>query len=67
MAHAVDLVEQGRRAAAQIDEILKGTEPGEIPFSQVSKFELVIKLKTAKTLGPMMPASLRAGADEVSE
>ena len=67
MAHAVDLVEQGRRAAAQIDEILKGTEPGEIPFSQVSKFGLVINLKTAKALGPMMPASLRACADEVIE
>jgi putative tryptophan/tyrosine transport system substrate-binding protein len=67
MAYALDLSDMGRRAAAQIDQILKGTKPAEIPVYQPTKFELVINLKTAKTLGLTIPPSLLAQADEVIE
>jgi putative ABC transport system substrate-binding protein len=67
MAYAIDWPDMGRHAAGQIDQILRGTKPGEIPFYQPTKFELVINLKTAKTLGIEMPASLLAQADEVIE
>jgi putative ABC transport system substrate-binding protein len=51
MVYAVELVTQGRRAAAQIDEIPRGANPGEIPFSLVTKYDFIINLKTAKMLG----------------
>ena len=65
MVYAVDLVSQGRRAAAQVDAILRGANPGEIPFSLVTKYEFIINLKTAKALGLEIPATLLVRADEV--
>ena len=67
MVYAVDLASQGRRAAAQIDEILSGANPGEIPFSQVTKYEFIINLKTAKMLGLEISTTLLVRADEVIE
>ena len=67
MTYAVDLMSQGRRAAAQIDEILRGANPGEIPFSLVTKYAFIINLKTAKALGLTVPPTLLAAADEVIE
>jgi putative ABC transport system substrate-binding protein len=67
MAYAVDLVSQGRRAAAQVDEILKGANPGEIPFSLVTKYDFIINLKTAKALGLLIPPGILVAADEVLE
>jgi putative tryptophan/tyrosine transport system substrate-binding protein len=67
MAYAYDLGDMGRGAADQIDQILKGTKPGEIPIYQATKFELSINLKTARTLGLTIPPSLLARADEVIE
>jgi putative ABC transport system substrate-binding protein len=67
MAYAFDLSEIYGHVANQIDQILRGTKPREIPFYQPTKFALVINLKTAKTLGIEMPPSLLAQADEVIE
>jgi putative tryptophan/tyrosine transport system substrate-binding protein len=67
MAYAVDFPDLMRHSVGQIDQILKGARPGEIPFHQGTKFALVINLKTAKTLGIEMPPSLLAQADEVIE
>jgi ABC-type uncharacterized transport system substrate-binding protein len=67
MAYAIDLPDLFLHAADEVDRILKGTKPGEIPFYQARNFALVINLKTAKTLGIEMPSSLLARADEVIE
>ena len=67
MAYAFDDVELFRHAAHQVDQILKGANPGDIPFYQSAKFELVINLKGAKALGLTVPPSLLARADQVIE
>jgi len=67
MAYSTDLPDTYRRLANLIDKILKGANPGDIPFYQPTKFELSINLKTAKALGLEMPAMLLGRADEVIE
>ena len=67
MAYSIDLVDIYRRLPNLVDKILRGTNPGDIPFYQPIKFELSINLKTAKALGLEMPAMLLARADEVIE
>jgi putative ABC transport system substrate-binding protein len=67
MAYSIDLGDMYRRVASQITEILKGTRPGEIPFFQPTRFDLMINLKTAKALGLEIPATLLARADKVIE
>jgi putative tryptophan/tyrosine transport system substrate-binding protein len=67
MAYSIDLADNYRRLANLIDKILRGANPGDIPFYQPTKYELTINLKTAKALGLEMPAMLNSSADEVIE
>jgi len=67
IAYSDDFAEELRQAAGYIDRILRGSRAGELPIQQPTKFELMINLKTAKTLGLTIPSTLLATADEVIE
>ena len=67
MAYSFDLIELYTRVGNNIGAILRGAKPGDIPFYQVTKFELSINLKTAKQLGLSVPPGLVASADKVIE
>jgi putative tryptophan/tyrosine transport system substrate-binding protein len=67
LAYSYDLAELNKRAANDIDAILRGAKAGDIPFYQASKFELSINLKTAKDLNLPVPPTLLVRADRVIE
>jgi putative tryptophan/tyrosine transport system substrate-binding protein len=67
LSYAASFAGQFRRAATYVDKILKGDKPGELPVEQPVTFELVLNIRTAKTLGLIVPPTLLARADEVIE
>ena len=67
MSYGENLAEMYRRGAYFVDKILKGTKPADLPVEQVTKFELIVNLKTARAIGVKIPQTLIQRADKVIE
>jgi putative tryptophan/tyrosine transport system substrate-binding protein len=67
LSYGFDRLDNWRRAASYVDRILKGEKPGDLPVQTPTKYELVINLKTAKSLGLTISRELQTRADEVIE
>ena len=67
ISYGPDTVDEFRQAASYVDRILKGEKPADMPVQEPTKFEFVINMRTAKTLGLTVPNSLQLLADEVIE
>ena len=67
ISYGPNLIAIERRAAEYVDRIFKGTKPADLPVEQPTKIEMVINMKTAKTLGIAIPQSVLLRADEVIE
>jgi putative tryptophan/tyrosine transport system substrate-binding protein len=67
LSYGADRIDNLRRAASYVDRILRGEKPGDLPVQFPTKYEMVVNLKTAKTLGLTVPQSILLRADEVIE
>jgi ABC-type uncharacterized transport system substrate-binding protein len=67
MSYGPNRAELWHKAALLTDKILRGAKPGDLPVEQPTKFELVVNLKTARTLGLTIPQTLLLRADQVIE
>jgi putative ABC transport system substrate-binding protein len=67
VSYGPDTIDPYQQAAAYVDRILKGEKPADLPVQAPNKYELVINLKTAKTLGLIVPPSLLSRATELVE
>ena len=67
ISYGPDFVDQFRRAAGYVDRILKGESPAGLPVQAPTKYELVVNLKTAKTMGIAIPPGVLTRADDVIE
>jgi putative tryptophan/tyrosine transport system substrate-binding protein len=67
MSYGVDLADAYRRVGVQTGRILKGDQAADLPVEQATKVELIVNLKTAKTLGITVPLPLLGRADEIIE
>jgi putative tryptophan/tyrosine transport system substrate-binding protein len=67
LSYGIDPVDTWRRAATYVDRILRGAKPAELPVQFPTEFEMVVNLKTAKSLGLTIPERLLATADQVIE
>jgi putative ABC transport system substrate-binding protein len=65
MAYGVSTPDNWRRAAGYVDRVLRGAKPGDLPFEQPTRFELVVNLRTATALGLRIPPSMLSRVDEI--